>query len=458
MGLTRAIGEFASAIEFADIPRPAVAIVADGFTDCVGVLFAGLDEPVARVVARTIAGQSRGGGAAAFVNLTAAAPDLALLYGAAAHALDYDDTGLSSHPSAVLVPAILAEAHEMPVDGRTMIAAYVAGYEIWAELIRRDADGHHGKGWHPTAVFGAVAAAGAAAVMRGLDADLASHAIGIATSFAGGVVANFGSMMKPFQAGRAAQSGLLAARWAQAGLTASPDPIEHHLGLLRAISPRGAVDVDSAPQLGTAWRILSSGLNFKLYPICYAAHRAVDAMLQLRRDNGILADDISRVDVELGDSQAAMLRNHAPRSSNEARFSLEFAIAAAAIAGRCGRSELESGFVQRRDVQNFFAKVSATTTTDRNADEQTLSPFDRLSVQTNKGLFVSEPVRFPRGHFKNPIDADALAAKFNDCAAGHLSSAQARRLFTTLQNLPAVTSIADLTTDPTLANASARVG
>ena len=82
-----------------------------------------------------------------------------------------------------------------------MIAAYVAGYEVWAELIARDQDQHHRKGWHPSAVFGPVAAAAAAAVLRRLDAARASHAVGIAASLAGGVVANFGSMTKSFQVG-----------------------------------------------------------------------------------------------------------------------------------------------------------------------------------------------------------------------------------------------------------------
>ena len=86
----------------------------------------------------------------------------------------YDDTGLAGHPSAILVPTILSEAAETGANGRAMIAAYVAGYELWAEMMRRDPDQHHRKGWHPTAMFGTIAAAGAVSSLRGHDAAMAT--------------------------------------------------------------------------------------------------------------------------------------------------------------------------------------------------------------------------------------------------------------------------------------------
>jgi 2-methylcitrate dehydratase PrpD len=443
MGLTRAIGEFIAGLRFRDVPAEAVAIVRTGFTDCVGVMLAGLNEPVARIVIDKVAAAPHG--RATFLDIAANAPELALAYGTAAHAHDYDDVALSGHPSAVLVPAILAEAHEVAADGRAMIAAYVAGYEIWAELVRCDADQHHAKGWHPTATFGAIAAAGASAVLRGLDADTATNAVGIAASMAGGVAANFGSMTKPFQVGRAAQSGLAAARWAEAGITASPDAIEHSHGFLRAISPRGSVNVAGKAELGTAWRILSTGLNVKLYPVCYGVHRALDAMIALRDAHRFAPSDVAAVKVELGETQAAMLRHHAPQNPLDAKFSLEFAMAAGAIAGRCGRAEMTPEFVTRRDVQAFFAKVAVEPTTGRDPDEPAFAPFDRVRVVLDGGReHVSEPVYRPRGHFKRPAGADALRAKFRDCASGVLAPDVADRLFATLQDLPAVGSVADL--------------
>src|SRR5262245_50313187 len=255
VGLTNDIGRFAADMRFERVPEQAIPIVCTGFTDCVGVMIAGLRQPVTAVVARAFGLPLDIAAMARFAGPAMAASDRALLYGTAAHALDYDDTALSGHPSAVLVPAILAEAEEVGADGPAMIAAYVAGYELWAELIARDQDQHHRKGWHPSAVFGTVAAAGASAVLRALDPEQSSRAVGIAASLAGGVVANFGSMTKPYHVGRAAQSGLTATRLAQAGMTASEDAIEHDLGFLRAFSPRGAVDLKGAARLGVDWRL-----------------------------------------------------------------------------------------------------------------------------------------------------------------------------------------------------------
>src|SRR5262249_36256123 len=166
MGLTREIGEFVAGMRFERVPPTAIDTVCRGFTDCVGVMLAGLAEPVATVVARSVGLTRPLAHIADFGDAGLSAPDLALIYGTAAHALDYDDTGLNGHPSAVLVPAILAEAQEVNADGKMMIAAYVAGYEIWAELVDREPDSLHQKGWHPSAMYGTLAAAGSSAVLR----------------------------------------------------------------------------------------------------------------------------------------------------------------------------------------------------------------------------------------------------------------------------------------------------
>src|SRR5262245_25041132 len=292
MGLTTEIGEFVAGVRFERLPPDCIKTVCLGFTDCVAVMMPGWSEPVSEIAARGLGHARNGRPNRPPFGVQAAPPDLALIYAVAAHALDYDDTALLGHPSAVLVPAILAEANEVGADGKAMIAAYVAGYEVWAELIRRDKNQHHAKGWHPSAMFGALAAAAASASLRKLDAEQASAAVAMAASLAGGLVANFGSMTKPLQVGRAAQSGLLATRLVEAGMTSSRDAIEDDLGFLRAISPNGAVDTSSAAVLGRDWAILRHGLNVKLYPVCYAVHRALDAVLDLRQQHRFEPADI----------------------------------------------------------------------------------------------------------------------------------------------------------------------
>ena len=450
MGLTQAIGQFLAGVSYEQLPPQATPIVVSGFTDCTAVLISGLREPVAHIIGRSL---SEAFDPKSVARLEAvpgvSAPDLALLYGTAAHAEDYDDTGLAGHPSAVLVPAILAECHETPATGEDMIAAYVAGYEVWAELIRRDRDQHHLKGWHPSAVFGAVAAAGASATLRKLTAGQASHAVGIAASLAGGIVANFGSMTKPFHIGRAAQSGLTAARLAQAGMTANPDAIEHKSGFLRAISPHGTVDTTSAPAFGTMWHILKTGVNIKLYPMCYATHRMIDATIYLCHTHSLAPDAIHSVEALIGDNQAGMLRNARPQTALDAKFSGEFAIAVAAIAGRCTQSEVSDLFVQRPDVQNFFAKVRIRTTDQKDSEEPALAPFDQVTIQlTNGATLVSEPVAYPRGHFKRGISHAAMWDKFSACTTSLLGDDAARQLFDRLQKLPMLSSLEALAAQP----------
>lgn len=445
MGLTADIGRFVSDMRYERVPAEAVPIACRGFTDCIGVLLAGLREPVTAIVARA-AGYGRAAETLAdFAAPPLPAPEMALIYGTAGHALDYDDTGLNGHPSAVLAPAILAQAQETGADGKAMITAYVTGYEIWAEFCARETDSLHQKGWHPSAVYGTVAAAGAAAALRGLDAETAARAIGIAASLASGVVSNFGSMTKPFHLGRTAQSALLAVRYAQAGLTAAPDAIEHELGFLRAVSPRGEVDTARPAQLGARWRIVQSGINVKLYPMCFGAHRILDAMIDLCRTHDIAADEIAAVDVELAENSVKVLRNARPQTALEAKFSAQFALAAAAIAGRCSEAEVATPFVQRADVQGFFDKVRIHPVAETDPEEPTRSPFDRVTVTLTDGRRIaSEPVQYPRGHHRRGVEREVLWQKFSDCAAKVVERPRALALFEALQDLPSLAGMQDL--------------
>jgi 2-methylcitrate dehydratase PrpD len=444
MGLTSEIGEFVSSVRFDKLPPECIKTVCTGFTDCVAVIMPGWVEPVSQIAAKSY-GKAIHLSNRPLQGVRASAPDLALIYATAAHALDYDDTGLAGHPSAILVSAILAEASETAADGKAMIAAYVAGYETWAELVRRDNDQLHAKGWHPTCMFGALAAAAASASLRRLNATQASQAVAMAASFAGGIVGNFGTMTKPLQVGRAAQSGLLATRLVEAGMTSGTTAIEDDVGFLRAVSPKGEVDITSPAALGKDWAILHHGVNVKLYPMCYCAHRVLDAAIDMQAQRHLDPNDIQTVTLELGDTETKILRHHRPKTGLEAKFSGEFAAAAAVIAGQCGRAELTDGFVQRTDVQGFIPKVRITSTTDKDPEEPAHSPFNRVRMLLRNGQeIVSEPVARARGHFKRPVDRDRLWRKFSDCASHALDSGEAQTLFDMLQDMPQLKSASDL--------------
>lgn len=443
MGLTAEMGRFIASVRYETLPPEAVKTVRLGFTDCIAVMLTGWQLAVTRTTARGL-GIVHDGDDTPISDLQAPAPERALIYGVAAHAIDYDDTGLAGHPSAILVPTILSEAAETGANGRAMIAAYVAGYELWAEMTRRDPDQHHRKGWHPTAMFGTIAAAGAVSSLRGHDAAMATRTIGIAASLAGGIVGNFGSMTKPYQVGRAAQSGLLAARLAEAGLTSTDTAIEDDLGFLRAISPNGRVDTKSPSTLGKDWGILRSGINIKLYPVCYAVHRALDAVIDMRAKTPINPENVEGIDLEIGETQAEILRIHRPTNGLDAKISGEFAMAAAIVAGACGHAELTDEFVNRPDVQDLIGKVRVRTIAEKDDHEPAHSPFDRVSLVLRDGsVLTTEAVTRPRGHFQRGVETEKMWQKFEDCTKPTLGERGALALFDTCQNLERLTSVAD---------------
>ena len=443
-GLTRNLAEFVASLQFGRIPAEGLATAKRGFIDCVGVMFAGREEPVVRVLRESFSFPSVGEAKILFDKGQTTSPEAALINATAGHALDYDDVAIDGHPSVVLVPAILAEGERLRASGAQLISAYVAGYEVWGELASRDEDKYHAKGWHPSGVFGAIAAAAAGARLAKLDAGRTAHAIAAAASMSAGLTANFGSMMKPLQVARAAQGGLIAARLAAQGFTASPDAIEHRGGFLNAFSPAGRVRTDGT--LGE-WHILKNGLNIKRYPVCYALHRSIDGLLSLNSRNKIKHESVKEIELSIGRLQAGMLRHSRPQNALDAKFSAEFAAASAVVAGRVGLAELSDGFVRSAPVQALFPKVKISPVDDPDPDDPLFSRSDRVRVTLADGtVLAGDPVSHARGHAHNPLGMDELRLKFNDCVAGALPAARRDALFERLADLEELPSVAALYT------------
>jgi 2-methylcitrate dehydratase PrpD len=429
--IARVMGDFIMRMQDAPLPGELIPAVKTGITDWVAVMVAGWSAPSTRSVRAVFAPASRESAA------------LAAIFGTAAHALDYDDTAFGNHPSAVLVAALLAAAHSRPISGRAMLAAYLAGYEIWADLAAREQDSLHAKGWHPSATLGPIAATAAVACGWGLTAHQAAVALAISASFSGGIVANFGSSAKPFHLGRAAQSGILAVQLARAGMTASADAIEHDHGLLRALSPRGRVDLAVPLALESLAHFRRQGLNIKLSPICYAAHRICDAALMVRAD--VRPETIARIEIQLGDTQSVILRSHRPATLDEAKFSAEFAAVATLLTGRCGLAELDPDFINRADVQALIAVTVRQTTAAQDPVEPMHAPFDRITLVLRDGTRVMSPaVTHAHGHHLRPASPERLRAKFDECVKPCLAPADAARLFDRLAAIEDEDNIADL--------------
>jgi 2-methylcitrate dehydratase PrpD len=450
--------QFVAAINPATLPERCVDAARTGIADCVGTMIAGSNEQAPRIVAKLVPASTSNEGAPEIPSgRNLSAPDAALVNGVAAHVLDYDDVALAGHPSTVLTPAILAEAWTHDASGAEMLAAYVAGYELWALLLSREPGSLHDRGFHPTALYGAPAAAAACARLHRLDAEKTAHAIALSASMAAGLVANFGTMTKSFHAGRAAQSGVLAARLAKEGFTASPDAFEHRVGFLRAISPSGAprLDVGDA-RLGAEWRMPEAGINVKRYPTCYSTHRAIDAMLDLAREHDLKPDAVKEIRVQIGAVQMLMLRNAHPTTGLEAKFSMQFAMAAALVARRVGLSELTDEFVARPEVVANFGKVVCTTT-DETVPELAMAPDDRVSVVLADGRVIEhEPVAFAKGSWKRPLTREELKEKFLDCATRRFDRGHAEALFDQLWNIADLASVRELALTESSAPAGAR--
>ncbi len=444
--LTVDLGHFIAGLSLRQVPAEGCAIACTGIADCFGVLIAGARDPEVALVDREL-GASGGAPRASLIPCGARrTPETAaLVNGVAAHVLDYDDVSLDGHPSAVLVPAILAQGEASGSSGAQMLAAYIAGYEVWAELIAREPVPLHRKGWHPTAVLGTVAAAAACAKLRDLGAAGASTALAIAASMSSGLVANFGTMTKSFQVGRAAQSGVIAARLAQAGFTASLDALEHQAGLLVALSPDGNADLDrSFAAAQKEWHIVGHGLNIKRYPICYATHRSIDAALDLVARHDLKPGEVVRIHVSTGKTQMLMLRNSAPQTGLEAKFSMQFAMAAAVCARHVGLREVTDEFVRRPDVQAIFPRVLLEGTAATMAGSN-FAPADAVEITTTGGeTFRSGPVEYAKGSHQRPLSRDELWAKFADCLGEEFSAARKSRAFENLMMFDRLNGSGDL--------------
>ncbi|OGA51550.1 MAG: hypothetical protein A3G24_15290 [Betaproteobacteria bacterium RIFCSPLOWO2_12_FULL_62_13] len=434
--LAQALGEFAANLRFSQLPTAAIRTAKTGVIDCVAVMVAGSVELPVQILRKTLNGL--GGVPEATLYLSAErmpAPDAAWINGMAGHVLDYDDFA-RGHPSVVIVPAILAEGEALDASGADIVTAYVAGYEVWMELVTRERGNYQMKGWHPTPLIGALAAAAACANLRRLDAAAVTAALGLAAAQASGITASYGTMAKSMQVGKAAHTGVISVRMAADGMTALPEVLDHEQGFLRAVSPAGDVDVQSAPRLGERWHITERGLSIKRYPVCYCAHRAIDATINLISRQPLEAEDIDRIEVSLSRIHATILKNHRPTTGLAAKFSAEFAVAASVLAGNVGLQEVNDAFVTRREVQELMRRVTVVTNENYDPEAPGFALWDQVHVfLKDSRVLESEQVRHALGNAKRPLGTDDLRRKFLDCMAAGDQGFDAEQLFRDLETL-----------------------
>ncbi len=389
------------------------------FVDTVAVLMAGRNEPSVTVLAGTLdADETSGPARSLATGRSSPIRDAALLDGTSAHALDFDDVdnALIGHPSAVLVPTILAVGGAADVRGEDLLVAYRCGLLTARVLARRlGVQGHYAAGWHSTSTIGTLAAAASAARLWGLTGVQVRHSLGIAASMAAGSRQNFGSMTKPLHVGLAAGHGVLAARLAGRGYTADPDQLEGPLGYL-ALFGHPDRPVDAAPAEPDDGR--PAGLNVKLYPCCYATHAAIDAALDLADR---LADDaeIERIEVAVPPGALDPVIHHRPLDGMQAKFSLEYAVAVALLDRRVGLASFTDERVGRADVQRLLRTVHLSAAPVPPVGEPRWEHFFAAAVTVRTATAdLRARVDQPAGHAHRPVSEANLRAKFVDCLSG----------------------------------------
>ncbi|WP_372621758.1 MmgE/PrpD family protein [Falsiroseomonas sp.] len=415
-GATRRIAEWV-----AEVPRARTAqvagLAADGMRDAIGCILAGAGEETPRRVAAAVA--RWGGGQARVVGSGQglAAPWAALVNGAAAHVLDYDDTfaPLSGHATAVLVPAILALGEETGASGPELLDALVVGLEVMACVGRGVNPRHYALGWHATATIGAIGAAGACARLLRLPARATCDALSLAVSMAAGTRMQLGAMAKSVHAGLAAKAGVLAAAMAAEGVGGAAEALEGQWRFAEMFAGRPAPDGAFDPPGDNAKLAIEAvGISYKAYPTCAATHLSLDALLALRAATSFGAEDVAAIETELPMVLRRNLMHPRPTTGMEARFSMEYCLAAAATQGRLGLDDFEGDAIHRAPIRVLMPRIEM-----RGLPEADGAPPPATSVRVTlrDGRVLDETREIRRGAPENPMTQADHAAKFRDCAA-----------------------------------------
>jgi 2-methylcitrate dehydratase PrpD len=446
VNLSLEIARRVNAIDIHVAPEPAYHWAKAAITDLLGVALAGADTAAPRTAAHALGLEGNSGPCRIWGRTGRTGMlDAALINGTAAHALDFDDSHrlMTGHPSATLIPALMALAETLHRSGRDLLEAYLSGFETAAHMghgLNAVNFCHYAKGWHPTATIGTFAAATACGRLLRLDDSQLATAIGICASLASGVKSNFGTMTKPLHAGLAARNGLFAALLAQAGFTAAPDALEHPQGFFEVFNGPGAYDVQ--PILGdwaATWQILDPGVSIKQFPCCYSLHSITEAAIAIKAAHDVVPEEIDRVEACLHQRRLA----HTQRPATDglaAKFSYRYVVARGLIEGGLRLEHFEGQAHAEPRVVALMERVNATAHHD---DENDLAGY--LTVRLTDGRVFEHAVMVPQGRNPRvPLPPEALRRKFDNCAGRLLTREEVDCLYSKIQNLETLENVTEL--------------
>jgi 2-methylcitrate dehydratase PrpD len=426
MGLTQEVAAYVAKTRYRDIPSDVVRLAQGFVLDGVGVALAGSTDECSRIVQAHI--RQMGAKEESTVlgtSYRAPAPKAALANGVAGHAMDYDDTqlstskqavyGLLTHPTTPVLAAVLAVGEKEKIGGEEFLLAYVLGVEVECRIADAINPRHYQSGFHSTATMGGLGAAMAVGKILRLKEEALVRAMGIAASMASGLRENFGTMTKPLHAGRAAENGVTAALLAQAGFTAATNILEAPRGFYNAMAG-GYNESKIAGRLGRPYFMQEPGISIKPYPSGSLSHPAQDLILDLVKEHNLRAEVIEAIEVGTNSNVPNALIYPMPKTALEGKFSIPFCMAIAVVERKAGIAQFTDRKVRDRKVVELMKRVKLYV------DEELESlGYDqvrsRIRIRLKNGKIIEGRYDVARGHPEKPMSWNELGEKFRDCAS-----------------------------------------
>jgi 2-methylcitrate dehydratase PrpD len=459
MGVTEQLARFA--LETSHIPDDVRQIATNHFVDGIAVMLAGATEESGRLARAHL--RSLGGTPAATVlgaRLRAPLQHAAWANGVAGHAMDYDDTqlatdpqsvyGLLTHPTVPVLAGALAAAEGTGASGAALLDAYIVGVEVACRIADAINPRHYRDGFHSTATMGGFGAAAAAARLYGCDLDTTLRAFGLAASMSAGLRENFGTMTKPFHAGRAAENGLFAVLLARAGWTAAKDILEARRGFYNAAA--GGYDPSKIEgRLGAPFFFIAPGISIKPYPSGSLSHPAQDVLLELVREHDIAPEQVERIEVGVNSHVPNALIHTRPTTALEGKFSLQFQMAIGVLERRAGIAQFVDAKVRDPRTRALMERVHVYVDPEIEAlgyNEMRM----KVRITLHDGRTLAGYADRAKGHPRQPMSRDDLREKFLDCATLVMPAEAAESALAHLWAIRDIDRVADLM--PMLAGAA----
>ena len=373
------------------------------------------------------------------------AADAALVNGVMGHILELDDGHrfAHAHPGTVVIPASLAVAERRRASGRDLIVAIVLGYEIMIRIASAINPSHVRRGFHTTGTCGTFGATVAAAKIMKMSKEQIVNAIGIAGIQGSGLLEVFEEpIVKPYQAGRAAQCGVYAALLAEKGVSGPKRIIEGNNGFCRATADTYMLE-RITENLGKNFEILRRYI--KLHASCRHTHSAVDAALEIIKRNRLDLAEIEEVKVKTYSIAADLVgKLYEPKSAQEAKFSLPYTLAIAIREGKAGIRQFSEDRIFDPEVSELAHKVEVSADPVLDKEYPKIRPAI-VTIFTKSGKEFTSRMDLPKGEPEVPVSDIELEDKYTDLATTAVSAEKAAKIISVIRHLEKIEDISTLT-------------